>query len=109
MHPRCSSERLLRIRARLLRHGLGSVLAALSSSAWPVVRAAAQVVIAPPVITLVEPERFGTFTLENRSTVAQEVTVEFRFGYPASDSAGNLRMVYDDSAIAARSSVVPWV
>lgn len=70
---------------------------------------AAQVVVSPPVITLVEPERFGSFTVENRSSVAQEVTVEFRFGYPASDSAGNLRMEYDDSAAAARFSMAPWV
>ena len=83
--------------------------AALALVAIPLSPVSAQVVIAPPVITLVEPERFGTFTVENRSTVAQEVTVEFRFGYPASDSAGNLRMVYDDSAAAARSSIVPWV
>jgi P pilus assembly chaperone PapD len=71
--------------------------------------ASAQVVVGPTVITLVEPERFATFTLENHSAVAQEVTVEFRFGYPASDSAGNLRMVYDDSAAAQRSSMTAWL
>ena len=110
MHRPSSSGRQLSTSPRALGFTLAAVLAAtLSLSASPLSRAAAQVVVAPPVITLVEPERFGTFTVENRSAVAQEVTVEFRFGYPVSDSAGNLRMVYDDSAAAARSSMVPWV
>lgn len=95
--------------ARSVHYTLVAVLAATWSPSFPSARAAAQVVVAPPVITVVEPERFGTFTVENRSAVPQEVTVEFRFGYPVSDSAGNLRMVYDDSAEAARSSVMPWV
>jgi P pilus assembly chaperone PapD len=84
-------------------------VAVLTLGLSPLTPVSAQVVISPPVITLVEPERFGTFTLENRSVVPQEVTVEFRFGYPVSDSAGNLSMAYDDSAAAARSSIVPWV
>src|SRR5919109_1983937 len=88
---------------------LALVAAWLLLAVSPFSHVSAQVVISPPVITLVEPERFGSFTVENRSTVAQEVTVEFRFGYPTSDSAGDLRMIYDDSATAARSSIVPWV
>ncbi|MFN2567970.1 MAG: hypothetical protein ABR499_23530 [Gemmatimonadaceae bacterium] len=78
----------------------------LASAAPP---ARGQVAVAPTVIVLAEPERFGALTVENRSAAAQEVTVEFRFGYPASDSLGNLRMVYDDSATAARFSMASWV
>jgi hypothetical protein len=96
--PRHGSGRLVRNAALLTALALGSV----GSPAH------AQVTVGPVVVHLAEPERFATFTVENRSPIAQEVTLEFRFGYPASDSLGNLRMVYDDSATAARFSMASW-
>ena len=80
-------------------------MAVLNSGVRP---ADAQVTVAPVVIHLAEPERFATFTVENGSAVAQEVTLEFRFGYPSSDSLGNIKMVYDDSASAEQFSMAAW-
>src|SRR5690349_20725577 len=93
----------------MLRRTLGPLVVLFSSVSALSRAVEAQVVIAPPVLTLVEPERFGTFTVENRSTVPQEVTIEFRFGYPMSDGVGNLQMVYDDSGSPGRSSMASWV
>jgi hypothetical protein len=75
---------------------------------WPAA-VTAQVSIAPPVVVLGDAERVGSYMVRNNADVAQEVTVGFRFGYPASDSAGNFYMEYDDSASAARHSLVPWI
>lgn len=87
----------------------GAALPAILVLALHASPARGQVAVAPRVVILAEPERFGSFVLENRSAATQEVTVEFRFGYPASDSLGNLEMVYDDSATAARFSMASWV
>jgi hypothetical protein len=90
--------------ARFVRSAALTILALAATGSL----ANAQVTVGPVVMHLAEPERFGTFTVENRSPTPQEVTLEFRFGYPASDSLGNLRMVYDDSATAERFSMASW-
>jgi P pilus assembly chaperone PapD len=68
----------------------------------------AQVLVAPTTLVLSPQNRFGTYMVTNRTDVAQEVTVDFRFGFPASDSLGNLFMQYQDSAAAARYSMAGW-
>ena len=68
-----------------------------------------QVTVAPVLITLDDQNRFGTYMVQNRSDSPQDVTVDFVFGYPSSDSLGNTYMVYDDSVRAGRYSAAPWV
>ena len=69
----------------------------------------AQVAITPPMVFLGRAGQFGNFTVSNGSQTAQEVTIDFRFGYLRSDSLGNATMQYDDSASAARFSMASWV
>lgn len=84
---------------RLLR--CGGLLLLLCVSA----RAEAQVAVAPTFMFTSDREQFGTFAVHNASAVPQEVVIEFRFGYPRSDSLGNRVMEYDDSVTAGRYSL----
>jgi P pilus assembly chaperone PapD len=78
----------------------------LCASAAP---AAAQVMVAPPAVVMNEREPFGTFLVINQSPEAQEVTIEFRFGYPVADSLGATSMVYGDTLAHAEWSLRPFV
>lgn len=82
-------------------------LLALLALAGP--RLEAQVAIAPTAVFLDDRTPFGTLLIANRSGEPQEVAIEFRFGYPVSDSLGRIAMAYGDSLPAAAWSVRPWV
>ncbi len=69
----------------------------------------AQVVVAPTILFMSDHSPFGTFLVINKSTVPQEISVSFRFGYPESDSLGNVRMQYDDSLAAEKHSCEGWI
>jgi hypothetical protein len=69
----------------------------------------AQISVAPPALFMSATNRFGTFIVENKTGEPQEVTISFRFGYPVSDSVGNLSMRYNDSLTEAQSSMTAWV
>ncbi len=81
-----------------------TVLLALHAS-----RALAQVIVAPVVLLTSERNRFASYVVMNRTGTEQEVTVDFRFGYPVADSAGSgLRMVYDSTTSATHFSLQTW-
>lgn len=65
----------------------------------------AQVTIAPTTLFLDSQQRFGTVLILNGSQQAQEISVDFLFGYPTSDSLGSTQMVYDDPARENQFSV----
>lgn len=69
----------------------------------------AQVIVAPTILFMSDQSRFGTFVVMNRSNTPQEISVSFRFGFPESDSSGNIRMQYDDSLMAENHSCQQWV
>ena len=69
----------------------------------------AQVIVAPTILFMSDQSRFGTFVVMNRSNTPQEISISFRFGFPESDSAGNIRMQYDDSLMAEKHSCQQWV
>ncbi|MGB9591584.1 MAG: hypothetical protein ACPL1K_03610, partial [Candidatus Kryptoniota bacterium] len=69
----------------------------------------AQVIVAPTILYMSDKDRFGTFIVMNRSTTPQEISIYFKFGYPSSDSLGNLFMQYGDSAAAQKYSCANWV
>ncbi len=71
--------------------------------------ARAQVVVAPTILFMSDQSRFGTFVVMNRSNTPQEITISFRFGYPESDSLGNVKMQYDDSLMAREHSCRQWL
>jgi hypothetical protein len=72
-------------------------------------RTTAQVTVAPVGLFLEDDNPFGTLNVANGSDAAQEVEVGFRFGYPTTDSLGNVYMEYEDSTAAERYSAAPYV
>jgi hypothetical protein len=70
--------------------------------------AAAQVSVSPPALFMTTANRFGTFIVENKSDEPQEISIAFRFGYPASDSAGQMSMQYADTTAERNYSLGPW-
>ncbi len=71
--------------------------------------AGAQVIVAPTILFMSNQSRFGTFIVMNRSDSPQEISISFRFGFPESDSLGNIRMQYDDSVMAGEHSCEAWL
>ncbi len=71
--------------------------------------AKAQVIVAPTILFMSDQSRFGTFVVMNRSNTPQEVTISFKFGFPESDSLGNIRMQYNDSLMASEHSCEAWL
>lgn len=67
----------------------------------------AQVSVAPAALFVNEEDGFGAIYIANGSTAPQEVSVDFRFGYPAADSAGNVHMQYEDELLAEKYSIAP--
>ncbi len=71
--------------------------------------ARAQVIVAPTLLFMSDQSRFGTFIVLNRSNTPQEISISFKFGYPESDSLGNITMQYNDSLMAAKHSCQTWL
>lgn len=69
----------------------------------------AQVSIAPSTVFIDDQTNIGTVYVSNRSDDPQEVSIDFAFGYPASDEEGNLVMTYEDSLAYARYAINEWV
>ena len=65
----------------------------------------AQITIAPTMVFIDQQNRFGSFLVLNGSEEAQEVSIEFPFGYPVTGPEGNINMVYDDSAAAEQYGI----
>jgi len=60
----------------------------------------AQVVVAPKAVHLSDEERFASVFVENRTNHPQEVRLAFKFGYPVTDSLGNVSIRYGDEQAA---------
>lgn len=81
---------------------------------WPVAAAAAGLLAVPAVVeaVLVAPHalfidhrtRSGEVYLVNQGTEPEEVTVELRYGYPASDSAGGVYITWPTAGEGERSA-----
>lgn len=69
----------------------------------------AQITISPTNLFIDDQSRFGSYLVINGSEQAQEISVDFAFGYTKSDSAGNRTFVYDDSTAQSRQSAAEWV
>jgi len=68
-----------------------------------------QITISPPYVSIDGKSGVGNIFLTNNSALAQECEISFMFGYPASDSAGNLVMNYTDSVAYKQFALDPVV
>jgi P pilus assembly chaperone PapD len=70
---------------------------------------AAAVSVSPIALYLDQATRTGTLTLYNPGALAEEVEIGFAFGYPVSDSAGNVSVPLFDTSPAGEPSAVEWM
>src|SRR5688500_4430590 len=70
---------------------------------------AAAVSVSPMAVYLDQRTRTGTITLYNAGTRPEEIGVEFAFGYPQSDEAGNITVPITDTVPAGEPSAVGWL
>jgi P pilus assembly chaperone PapD len=73
------------------------------------ITAQAQVVLAPTAVYMSDNQRSATFLVVNNTTEEKDVALRLQFGYPVSDSNGNVAMIYTDTAVAQRFSCTEWV
>lgn len=69
----------------------------------------AQVTIAPPLVVMDRENPYGSFVVINRAGQEQEITISFRYGYPASDGEGNISIQYRDDPDTSDRSAAEWV
>lgn len=69
----------------------------------------AQIALSPSFIFVDENSGVGNLYVSNNGTQAHEVTITFQFGYPGSDSDGNLVMNYDDSVAYNQFALDPLI
>lgn len=62
------------------------------------VQVEAQISLAPTILFFHDDDPVTRLTVRNTGSMTQEVVIDARFGYPASDDEGNLSLVYDDDA-----------
>lgn len=86
------------------RAGLVTLIAGLA-----LVGTARAVTVAPIAVYLDSRARSGTVTLFNNGARAEEIRIDFAFGYPVSDSAGAIAVDLLPEAPAGQPSAVPWI
>lgn len=65
----------------------------------------AQIAIAPTFVFIDERSGVGNLFVSNNGKQPHEVDISFAFGYPGSDSDGNLVMIYNDTAAFAQHAL----
>lgn len=73
------------------------------------VTAFSQVTIVPTNLFIDNHTHFASLQIKNTSSQTQEVSIKFKFGFPVTDSLGNIRMDYHDSIAAAKYSMAQWI
>lgn len=68
-----------------------------------------QIIISPYIVYMDEQEKFGTFIVQNESEQEYEISISFVFGYPKSDSLGNVSMQYFQEPTDSLPSIVSWL
>lgn len=69
----------------------------------------AQLSISPPYVSVDGRSGVGNLYISNNSPQPQEVEISFAFGYPASDTVGNLVMNYTDTVAYKKYAMDPVV
>lgn len=65
--------------------------------------------LVPPIVFIDPQSRVGEFQVSNISPVTTEISIDFKFGYLASDSAGETQIIWEDSVKASKFDLAPWV
>lgn len=69
----------------------------------------AGVLVSPTVVFISDRSPSGQMTIVNQDSEPQEVTINFSFGLPESDSLGNVIVTFQDSAVTDPRSALNWV
>jgi P pilus assembly chaperone PapD len=69
----------------------------------------AGVLVAPTSVILSDRKRTGRLTVQNPTDKPKQVEIRFSFGMPVSDSAGNIRLNLQDSAVTDERSALGWI
>jgi hypothetical protein len=65
--------------------------------------------VSPMSVFMSHTNRTGTITLYNPNPLPEEIEITFAFGYPQSDSAGDVTVPLAETAPAGEPSAVPWL
>lgn len=65
--------------------------------------------VSPMSVFMSHTNRTGTITLYNPNPLPEEIEISFAFGYPQSDSAGDVTVPLAETAPAGEPSAVPWL
>lgn len=65
--------------------------------------------VSPMSVFMSHTNRTGTITLYNPNPLPEEIEISFAFGYPQSDSAGDVTVPLSETAPAGEPSAVPWL
>lgn len=71
--------------------------------------AAHAVSVSPTALYIDHRTRTGVLTLHNPGTLPEEITIEFAFGYPQTDTAGNLTVPLTREPAAGEPSAMGWM
>jgi len=69
----------------------------------------AGVLVAPTSVILSDQKRTGRLTVQNPTDRPKQVQISFSFGVPVSDSAGNIKLNLQDSAVTDEHSALGWI
>jgi hypothetical protein len=73
------------------------------------VKAAHAVSVSPTALYIDSRTRTAVLTLHNPGTLPEEITIEFAFGYPQTDTAGNLSVPVTREPPAGEPSAMAWM
>lgn len=72
-------------------------------------REAAAVSVSPTALYIDSRTRTGVLTLHNPGTLPEEITIDFAYGYPQSDTAGNIAVALTREPAAGEPSAMGWM
>lgn len=72
-------------------------------------REAAAVSVSPTALYIDSRSRTGVLTLHNPGTLPEEITIDFAYGYPRSDTAGNIAVELTREPAAGEPSAMGWM
>jgi hypothetical protein len=87
--------------------GRASSFALAILATWPIIADA--VTVAPHALFLGERDRVGEVVLVNQGGTAEEIELDFQFGYPQSDSAGNVHVTLIENPDSGAPSAAGWL
>lgn len=83
------------------------LLALVALAAYPVIAEA--ILVAPHAVFIDHRSRTGQITLINNGTAPEEVDIAPRFGYPVTDSLGNISVPLYDTIPAGAHAATDWI